>query len=459
MDECLIARHAKPVPRYTSYPTAPHFAADVDQAVYASWLEALSADARLSLYVHIPFCDRLCFYCGCNTKATLKHAPVARYLESLLTEIARVRRHLAGRLAVSHLHFGGGSPNVLEPDEIHRLGAALAEAFSLDTEAEVAVEIDPRRLSVDQARAFTAIGVNRVSVGVQDFAPAVQEAIGREQPFEATAAAVAAFRAAGARSVNIDLVYGLPHQTVDSVKETIARTLELGPDRVALFGYAHLPARLPHQRLIDEESLPGPLERFAQASAAADMLVMAGYVRVGLDHFAKPTDSLARPGVKRNFQGYTTDDAGTLIGFGASAIGRLPQGFVQNAVAAGDYQRRIDEGGLAVARGKKLSEEDRARSLIIEKLMCDLVFPARLLRQSFPGLAEHFVDQAMELLAENEDGLLAIDEDDVFRVTETGRPFVRSIASRFDAYLHSAPAAPVGNGRKASAVPRHSAGV
>lgn len=459
MDECLIERHAKPVPRYTSYPTAPHFSADVDANRYEAWLATVPAGGRISLYVHIPYCDQLCWYCGCNTKATQQHAPVARYLDSLIAEIEHVARHLPRRPVVSHLHFGGGSPNVLDPGEIERLGAALASAFEIGHDAEVAVEVDPRRLSPEQARAFAAIGVNRVSVGVQDFAPAVQAAIGRLQPFEATETAIRLFREAGAGSVNVDLVYGLPHQTTASVLETIEQTLALSPDRVALFGYAHLPERIVHQRLIDETALPGPVERFAQASAAADRLVEAGYVRVGLDHFAKPTDPLARPGVKRNFQGYTTDDAGILIGFGASAIGRLPQGFVQNTVASGDYERRIGEGQLAVVRGKALDTEDRARGMVIEALMCDLVFPASALKREFPGLADRLVAEANQILADDEDGLLAADDQNVFHVTESGRPFVRTIASRFDAYMSIAPAAPAGPGRKAAAPLRHSAGV
>lgn len=459
MDQAIIARHARPVPRYTSYPTAPHFSDKVDSAHYANWLASVPAGAGASLYIHIPFCDRLCWYCGCNTKATLQRTPITRYLANLIAEIALVARHLPRRLSVSHVHFGGGSPNVLEPDEIRDLGRALHDTFNIGRDAEFAVEIDPRRLSSEQAKAFAGIGVNRVSVGVQDFDPVVQAAIDRKQSFEDTAAAVAHFRAAGARSVNLDLVYGLPHQTPQSVAATIDQALSLAPDRVALFGYAHLPERLVHQRLIDESVLPDPSSRYAQAQIAAERLVATGYVRVGLDHFALPTDTLAQPGIKRNFQGYTTDDASALIGFGASAIGRLPQGFVQNAVAAAEYERRIGRGQLATVRGKALSEDDRARGLVIEALMCDLAFPAEPLRESFPDLAEELIEEARGVLAADHDGLLEADKSCVFRVTEAGRPFVRSIAAAFDAYLEQAPAASVESGRKAGIAPKHSAGV
>lgn len=459
MSERLILRHAKPVPRYTSYPTAPHFSGKIGRATYANWLKTLPRDVRLSLYIHIPFCDQLCLYCGCNTKATLQHAPIATYFESLLGEIEQVRRHLTSAPHVSHLHFGGGSPNVLDPTEIMRLGAALADAFVIEKSAEIAVEIDPRRLSTEQAAAFAAVGVNRVSVGVQDFAPAVQKAIGRIQSIDTTQRAVRLFRDAGVTSVNIDLIYGLPHQTIASLTDTITKTISLAPDRIAMFGYAHLPERIAHQRLIDTNALPGPVERYHQANAVAEMLVAAGYVRVGLDHFAKPTDKLAGAEIHRNFQGYTTDDVGVLIGLGASAIGRLPQGFVQNAVAAGDYQRCISEGALAVTRGCELSEEDRARSLVIETLMCNLSFPALALRTAFPHYAPQLIAEAHELLADDQDGIVQADPDTVLRVTELGRPFVRSIAAHFDAYLNQAPSAPVARGRKASVVPRHSAGV
>ena len=254
------------------------------------------------------------------------------------------------------------------------------------------------------------------------------------QSFVETKAVVERFRQAGIQSINIDLVYGLPHQTRDSVAQTVDQVLTLSPDRIALFGYAHLPARLAHQRLIEDAALPGPIERLAQSKTAASDIIKHGYVRVGLDHFAKPTDTLATRPVKRNFQGYSSDDAKSLIGFGASAIGQFAQGYVQNAVPVAEYTRRVRERGLATARGVLLSQEDRARALVINRLMCELSFPSKELRSQFGDIADVLIKEADQLLKTDCDGLLEMDEDS-FRVSEKGRPFVRSICAHFDSYL------------------------
>lgn len=441
----LIEKYAAPVPRYTSYPTAPHFNADVDGEVYGRWLGELDPADLLSLYLHIPFCDTLCWYCGCSTKATQKYEPVADYVGVLVTEIEAVRRRLPARMPVGHVHWGGGSPNVLRPADITRLGSALRAAFDIRPQAEFAVEIDPRELSGEQVEAFAAIGMTRVSLGVQDFDPQVQAAINRIQSFETTQRAIALFRSCGVSSVNIDLVYGLPHQTRDSVEETINRVIELGPDRIALFGYAHLPTRFAHQRLIPEAALPGPIERFAQSNRLASILTGAGYVRIGLDHFAKASDRLATQELHRNFQGYTTDEAGALLGLGATSIGRLPQGFVQNAVPTADYKRRIMAGALATVRGRALTLDDRIRAFVIERLMCDLTFSASALREKFGDAAADVIDEAVILAESDQDGLV-IATGDGFDVTERGRAFIRTICSCFDSYL-------------ASGAARHSAGV
>jgi oxygen-independent coproporphyrinogen-3 oxidase len=278
------------------------------------------------------------------------------------------------------------------------------------------------------------VGVTRVSVGVQDFDDDVQAAIGRHQSFAATKAAVDAFRHGGVRSVNIDLMYGLPHQTRRSIDRTLRRVLELEPDRIAAFGYAHLPARLKHQRLIDEAALPDVVERYAQSRRIARRLEASDYVRIGLDHFAKPGDPLARGPVNRNFQGYTTDSASALLGIGASAIGRLPQGYVQNAVAAGDYIRRIRDCGLAAARGIELSMDDRVRAYVIERLMCDGTFSRSDIERRFGAAAGPVLADA-ELLVQSDQGGLVAATADGFRVTEAGRPFVRTICACFDAYM------------------------
>ncbi len=443
----FVKKFAAPVPRYTSYPTAPHFSSEIGVSEYARWLTAIPAGGKLSLYIHIPFCDALCWYCGCTTKATARYDPIVRYLDALEVEIETVGRRIAAPVEVTHIHWGGGSPSILAPSDITRIAAKIRTAFNVSKGAEFAVEVDPRNMPIDRIAAFAAAGVNRVSVGVQDFDPAVQRAINREQSFEMTEGVISAFRNYGVRSVNVDLVYGLPRQTRDSVEDTINRVLSFQPDRIALFGYAHLPSRLPHQRLIKDEDLPDTTERFAQANRAANLLMEAGYVRVGLDHFARQTDPLAKGDIHRNFQGYTSDDAPILIGLGASAIGRLPQGYVQNAPAMAEYERRVHSVGLATARGHAMSAEDEARGYAIERLMCDLHFPAIDLARRYGKAAAPVIEEARELLDADEDDLIEADAGcDGFHVTEKGRLFVRSICSVFDSYFGQTEA-------------RHSAGV
>lgn len=434
MTPSLPAQYATPVPRYTSYPTAPHFSAEIDHVRYARWLGELPPASRLSLYVHIPFCHRLCWYCGCNTKATRRYDPVARYLQSVHVEIARVAA-LVPAHRITHIHWGGGSPNILSASDVLRLADALRAHFSVDAEAEFSVEMDPRYLDADAISAFGRAGLSRLSLGVQDLDEAVQAAIGRKQSFDSTRRAVEAFRKQGVRSINIDLMYGLPQQTPDTVERTAARVLELEPDRLAIFGYAHLPQRMKHQRLIPTSHLPSAADRLAQLDRLGRFLVERGYVRVGLDHYAKPTDPLASGSIARNFQGYTTDRADALLGIGASAIGRLPQGYVQNAVAASDYALRVRDTGLATAKGIQLSREDRVRGYVIERLMCDLEFSAADVRKTFGAAADAIVQEADALLADNDNARLVQRTADGFIVTEAGRPFVRSICAQFDAYL------------------------
>jgi oxygen-independent coproporphyrinogen-3 oxidase len=430
----LALRYGAPVPRYTSYPTAPHFTGRVGVAETRAWLGALRDGARLSLYVHIPFCQTLCWYCGCNTKVVNKYEPIERYLGVLEKELTSVSKLVPKDHSVGHIHLGGGSPNILKPAHIGALAAAMRERFHIDADAEFAVEIDPRGLDGEHVAAMKAAGVNRVSIGVQDFDAAVQAAINREQSYETTRQAVSMLRDAGIGSINIDLVYGLPHQTRQSVARTMEQVLSLEPDRIAIFGYAHLPERIRHQRLIDTAALPDLTDRLGQANRLARILAAKGYVRIGLDHFAKPTDPLAREVVHRNFQGYTTDGAEALIGFGASAISRFDDGYTQNAVAITDYQQRIEACSLATSRGVALSQDDRVRAFVIERLMCDLSFSQSSLRERFGDAAGPVIADAETLIDTDADGLVERTSDG-FRVSEHGRPFVRSICACFDAYL------------------------
>jgi oxygen-independent coproporphyrinogen-3 oxidase len=419
------------VPRYTSYPTAPHFGAAVTPALYRQWLEVLPHAASLSLYIHVPFCQELCHYCGCNTRAVRKREPVDAYAEELLKEIALLRL-LEGR-KLTHLHWGGGTPSILGPRWLQTIVEKLAAQFDLSAVKEHAIELDPRRVNPALIGALKAIGVTRASLGVQDVSDDVQRLIGRVQPFAMVERAARGLRDAGIRDLNIDLMYGLPGQTVAHVRDSADRAAALAPQRLALFGYAHVPWFKTHQRLIDETRLPGVSERLAQAQAAADTLAAKGYEAIGLDHFALPSDSLSvaarEKRLRRNFQGYTVDEADALIGLGASSIGRLPQGFAQNAPDLGGYTRALAAGEFPIVKGLALSDDDRLRGAMIERLMCDL----ELDLAAFGGSARFAAET--ERLTPLADAGLLVRNGDRLVMTPEGRPYVRIAAAAFDAWL------------------------
>lgn len=435
----LLSRYDQRVPRYTSYPTAPHFHAGVGEATYRRWLGELDPAAPLSLYVHIPFCDSLCWFCGCHTKIVNRYAPVGAYLNVLLREIALVAKALPGRRSASHVHLGGGTPTMLGVADLERLFGALRGAFEVLPEADIAVEIDPRGLSFDRIAALGRAGVSRASLGLQDLDPRVQAAVNRVQSLAETRDVAIALRRVGVGSINIDLMYGLPHQTVDGMVATVEAVLGLAPERVCLFGYAHVPWMKRHQRLIDVAALPGPAQRFDQYLAAADRLQAAGYVWIGLDHFALPGDGLAVAArerrLRRNFQGYTTDGASARLGFGPSAIGGLPQGFVQNTAAMPAYRDAVEAGALPVQRGRALSDDDRLRGAVIERLMCDMAVDLAEVCETFGAHPEVFREALDSLAGSAADGLVSIDGQRI-GVTERGRPFVRAVCARFDRYLN-----------------------
>ena len=428
----------KTVPRYTSYPTAPNFSGAVNAAVYRAWLEDLGSQATLSLYLHVPFCRELCNYCGCHTKATLRDEPINDYAERLIEEIALVAA-CTGQHKVTHIHWGGGTPSILGADLLKRITEELWGHFDFAAIREHASELDPRYLTKQLAQVLRDIGVNRASLGVQDFSPHVQQAAGRIQPFETVKDAVDRLHDVGIDRINLDLMYGLPKQSVADVRQTASLAHSLQPQRVAVFGYAHVPWFRPQQRLIDEADLPTSQERLEQAEAAHETLVQFGYQPIGLDHYARSDDELtpaAKSGrMTRNFQGYTDDDADALVGLGASSIGRLPQGFAQNEPAVGNYMRAIAAGNLATVRGIALSAEDRVRGHIIERLMCDMTVDlGAVSAESGFDIGTDFSQEIESLQPFTENGTLVI-EGNRLRITEKGRPYMRLVASAFDSYL------------------------
>jgi oxygen-independent coproporphyrinogen-3 oxidase len=428
-------------PRYTSYPTAPHFTGAVDGEVYHRWLAELPAAAPLSLYLHVPFCRQLCWYCGCHTAVANTYQRITAYVGLLRREIDLLAENLGPGRPVTGLHWGGGTPSILAPADLTAVMKHLHRAFDVQPGAELAIEIDPRRFSPEKAAALAAAGINRASLGVQDFTPHVQAAINRVQPFEETAAAVRLLREAGIAALNFDLMYGLPYQSLADVKRTAALAADLRPERISVFGYAHVPWMKKHQQMIDGTALPGAEARLAQAEAVERVLLQRGYRAVGLDHFALPDDPLFRYAeegrLRRNFQGYTTDQARVLLGLGVSAIGTLPQGYAQNEKDLMAYGRALNEGRLPVARGIALTSEDRLRREVIQTLMCRFAVDLRALAvaQGRPGF--DFSEDLNRLAPLVEAGLVRV-EGSKLQVAGEGRRAVRLIASCFDAYLGAA---------------------
>lgn len=443
MDPILQRYATRATPRYTSYPTAPHFQKGFTQTRYQEWLRKLDRDDPISLYLHVPFCRQMCWYCGCNMKLASKYDPVATYAKTLRKEVALMAEALPDRMTISHLHWGGGTPTALSPDDLETLMAEIREWWDFTPDAEVAIESDPRTLTAEMAARIGAMGFTRASFGVQEFDLRVQKAINRVQPPEMVRKSVSQLRAGGVTGINFDLIYGLPFQTVDSIVETVKLSAAMRPDRVALFGYAHVPWMAKNQRMIDEDSLPKASDRAAQAAAAAQALVAEGYVAIGLDHFALPGDALtiaAGDGtLRRNFQGYTTDQAETMVGLGATSIGRTPSGYVQNIAETGAWSRAVREGRLPVAKGLPFVGEDRLRGDVIERLMCDGYVDADAIGARH-GAAAGWWEAALPQLQEMAvDGLLTLGGGKV-TMTDKGRPLVRVAAAAFDTYLQDSTA-------------------
>ncbi len=431
------------VPRYTSYPTAPHFHDGVSEETYVDWLEAIGPTDSLSLYLHVPYCRDICHYCGCHTKATKQESPLKAYGDTLAQEIKLTAAHLKNSGTVKHIHWGGGTPSLLPRQSLIELTNVMRDLFDFDPEMEHAIELDPRLVTKELAETLVQVGVNRASLGVQDFDLKVQMAIGRVQPFDVVAKATKYLRDAGLDALNFDLMYGLPGQSEATILETVEKTLKLKPGRIALFGYAHVPWMRKHQRLIDENTLPSAAERIALADLARAELLKAGYVAIGLDHFARPDDSMAIAlndgSLKRNFQGYTTDQGEELIGFGVSSIGKLSNGFIQNIPDVGNWRRAIEAGELPISKGLALSVDDRLRGQIIEELMTNYACDLEKVCESFDTGVDHLETSLNSLNELAADGLVRIEKESgaktTVQVTDRGRPYVRLAAAAFDAYL------------------------
>ncbi len=424
------------VPRYTSYPTAPHFAGGIGSQDVAGWQADIAPEASVSIYVHIPFCRNLCWFCACRTQGTTTAAPVAAYLETLKAELALAARNLAPGISIEHLHLGGGTPTLMEPEMIADLTDAIFALAPLAPGAQFSVEIDPNEIDDARLDALAAAGLNRASIGVQDFDPMIQEVIGRPQSFEVTRAAVEGLRARGISSLNADILYGLPHQDQARMRASVEKLISLGPDRIALFGYAHVPWMARRQKLIPTEALPDPEARLALFELAREMLEQAGYRQIGIDHFARPGDGLDRAQrdgtMRRNFQGYTEDKSPVLIGFGASAISRYPQGYAQNEPATSKYTARVQAGELPIARGHAFAGDDLIRARIIEKLLCDFAVDLDAVATEFGIGTEILLDMTQGL-----DTALPGTTDLIgarLTVRPEARPLARIIARHFDAY-------------------------
>lgn len=442
MTRTLIEKYGETrLPRYTSYPTAPLFSSDIGSRDYVEWLRSVPSGESTSLYLHIPFCRAMCWYCGCHTTITERDQPIRDYLAVLEKEIRLVAETRQEPLAIGEIHFGGGTPTIMAPEAFSALIGVLRENFAIGTSTRIAVEIDPRTLTADMAGALGQSGVTRASLGVQSFDPLVQKAINRVQSAETTTEAVFWLHANGIDAINFDLIYGLPFQTVRSCIETVEAAIEMRPDRFSVFGYAHVPGFKKHQRLIDENVLAGAQERNEQAEAIAGALVAAGYIRIGLDHFALPKDDLAVASesgrLHRNFQGYTTDECRTLIGLGASSIGRFAEGYVQNEVPLGLYAKRISEGALATTKGYAMTAQDRFRAEVIERLMCDFRVDLSTIAASHGFDPKLLTDNNTRLRELVDDGVVDLNAD-VVQVCDDNRFMIRAVASAFDAYFGSA---------------------
>ncbi len=442
VDLGLLRKYSAPGPRYTSYPTAPAFSPAFGPQEYRRAIEESNTpgtDTPISLYFHFPFCDTLCYFCGCTMLITHSREQISEYNRYLLREIDTVAPLIAKSRKTIQLHWGGGTPSYLSPDEIREVGSHIRSHFNFDTDIEAGVEIDPRGLTFDHMQALHDVGFNRISMGVQDFDIRVQEAVNRVQPESITRDAVEWSRKLGFHSINLDLIYGLPFQTLESFEKTVDTVMDIAPDRIAVFNYAHVPWLKPHQKLIHPEDLPATELKLEIFKMTTEKLLNAGYWSVGMDHFAKQTDELAiaqRNGtLYRNFQGYSTKAGCDLYGFGMSAIGHFKETYQQNLKNIREYYNAIKEGNLATTVGYRMTPDDHIRKEVIMRIMCDMeIRKADIERQFGIAFDEYFGQAFPKLTTFVEDGLVTLQPDRIV-VNGMGRLVIRNIAMCFDAYL------------------------
>ena len=440
LTDATLEKYNRPGPRYTSYPTAPVWKDDFGPDDLESYYERAEAAATpLSLYMHIPFCESLCLFCACTVSIQKDKRVAIPYLDALKREIDHVAGHVSKKRPVIQFHWGGGTPTYLTPAQMEDLFGYTRERFSFSPDAEIGIEIDPRVTNRAHLETLRQLGFNRLSMGIQDFQPKVQETIHRVQPYELTRDLIVAARELGFESLNVDLIYGLPHQTADSFKDTIDRTLTLAPDRVAMFSYAHVPW-LKKQQGSFQMYLPEGMEKFRIFRAGLERFLDAGYLYIGMDHFALPGDELAiaqqNRTLHRNFQGYTTKAGADLYGMGVSAISSIGEAYAQNRREVPAYQETVETRGIATMRGYRLSQDDVLRRAVIGRLLCHTVIPKHEVEQQF-GISfdEYFAPELQRLEEARDEGLVALDSGEI-RVTPLGRIFIRNVAMTFDRYLH-----------------------
>jgi oxygen-independent coproporphyrinogen-3 oxidase len=443
-DPDLLRKYDQPVPRYTSYPPATELTPEFEEVDFRAAIAVSNyKKTPLSLYCHIPFCETACYFCGCNTVITQQKKIAEPYLDYLVRDINQMADLISRDRVVHQMHWGGGTPNYLSTSQVETLWTAINQRFQFDPKAEVSIEVNPRTLDRDYVLFLRQLGFNRISFGIQDFNPKVQEAVNRIQPEELLFNVMAWIREAGFESVNVDLIYGLPFQTLDTFRDTVYKTIKLDPDRIAVFNFAYVPWVKPVQRRIPQDALPQGSEKLDILRMTIEELTQNGYQFIGMDHFAKPDDELSiaqRDGkLHRNFQGYTTKPESDLIGFGMTSISMMHDVYVQNQKRIKDFYRAIDAGTLPIERGVRLSQDDVIRRTVIMELMCQFELSKDELQEKYhlsfdQDFDEYFFNEQSELKKLASDGLLHLSHNHI-QVTPAGRLLIRNIAAAFDAYL------------------------